>query len=326
VNAAPTPDVETFLRGAPWPAASAAPYPRANLADARLPGDTQMMASQPAGVRLELVGDAAAIGVTYQTTTDEPGLRGAGFGRDFSLWGAGLCVDEQPAQVGEHTVRLRLPDPVERVVVHLPEAMNPTILGIDAINGNVEPAPPQPRWIAYGDSITEGWSATSPALSWAAVTSRERGLDVTNMGYAGSARGELASADQIAGLPAEVISLMFGTNCWSMMPFTPALMRSTTEAFLKIVRAGHPGVPIIVVSPITRPDAEATINRGGASLADLRRAQEDAVRAGDDNLVTLMPGADLVDRALLADGVHPGDAGHRALADAIGAALAHALA
>ena len=91
------------------------------------------------------------------------------------------------------------------------------------------------------------------------------------------------------------------------------------------MRAGHPGVPIVVVSPILRPDAEATANRLGATLADLRRAQEDAVGAVDDDLVTLVPGAEFLDYALLVDGVHPGDAGHRVLAEAIGAALTAAL-
>jgi lysophospholipase L1-like esterase len=99
------------------------------------------------------------------------------------------------------------------------------------------------------------------------------------------------------------------------------MMRTTTEAFLRIVRAGHPGVPIVVASPVVRPDAEATPNKLGATLADLRRAMEEAATAVADDLLTLVPGGEVLDAALLADGVHPGDEGHRVLADVFGSAV-----
>ena len=95
----------------------------------------------------------------------------------------------------------------------------------------------------------------------------------------------------------------------------PDMMRSTTAAFLRIVRAGHPGVPIVLASPVVRPYAEATPNKLGATLADLRSAMEEVGRilAADDPLLTVLPGGDALDPALLADGIHPGDEGHRVL-------------
>jgi len=39
--------------------------------------------------------------------------------------------------------------------------MRPTVLSIEPVGGRIEPAPPQPRWIAYGDSIAEGWIASA---------------------------------------------------------------------------------------------------------------------------------------------------------------------
>jgi hypothetical protein len=78
------------------------------------------------------------------------------------------------------------------------------------------------------------------------------------------------------------------------------------------------------VSPVVRPDAEATPNRLGATLADLRAAIEDVASARGD--VTLVPGRPLIDAALLPDGIHPGDEGHRVLAAAIGSAVQGVLA
>ena len=189
-----------------------------------------------------------------------------------------------------------------------------------SVGGDVEPAPPQPRWLAYGDSITEGWVTSTPAAAWPAVVGREYGLDAINMGYAGAARGEIASAEHVAELPADVITVAHGTNCWTMTPHTAAMVAEGLRAFLDVVRQGHPETPIVVVSPIVRPDAETTPNRLGATLQDLRRAIEDVAAARAD--VELVPGAELVRADQLPDGIHPGDEGHAAIAAAVGPVLA----
>ena len=85
---------------------------------------------------------------------------------------------------------------------------------------------------------------------------------------------------------------------------------------------------MVVASPVVRPDAESTPNRLGATLADLRAAMEEVAQshidAGDKRL-TLVPGGDIIGADLLADGIHPGDEGHRVLADVIGGAVRDAL-
>ena len=153
-----------------------------------------------------MIGDATGVEVEYTTQTDELGYRGDSAGRTFSVWRGGSQVDEQPARLGGGSVRLELGHGVDRAIVYLPEGMKPSVASVCALGGEIEPAPLQPRWIAYGDSITEGLvGRLSPARSWVAVTAREHGLDAVNLGYAGSARGEIVIAEQIAALDADVI-------------------------------------------------------------------------------------------------------------------------
>ena len=317
---------EPFLRGCAFPASRRVPYPRADPADARIPRDTWRRAAVPAGVRLELVGDAEAVEVAYRTAGDDLGYRPDGGGRRFALWRDGELVAEEKPEVGEGRVRLSMGHAPADVpaIVYLPEDMDPTVLSVTGVGVTIEPAPRQPRWLAYGDSVAEGWVASAPALAWPAVAGRDQGLDVVNLGYAGAARGELASAEQVAGLEADVISVSHGTNCWTMTPHSIAMMRAAVSAFLDVVRQGHPQTPLVVVSPVLRPDAETTPNRLGATLTDLRAAMEEAaterIEAGDGHL-TLLPGADLLGPVQLADGIHPDDDGHRALAAAIGPLL-----
>lgn len=322
--------VEPFLRGCAWPEAPGVPYPRAkpDLPMLRLPMDTWAMASIPAGVRLELVGDAPEVDLRYACAHDSFGYLGGGECREFVVWHEGERLAAVAAEAGEHTVRLpRGGD--GRTIVYLPERMGPTVLELTGVGGTVEPAPAQPRWLCYGDSIAEGWTVTTADRSWPSVAARDHGLDVVNLGYAGSARGEIPSAEELAELDADVISISHGTNCWTRTPHSVDLFAAGLTAFLDIVRQGHPTTPIVAVSPITRPDAEAQPNRLGATLTDLRAAFEAVVAgriaAGDDRLV-LLEGFPLVTVGQLADGIHPGDEGHAAMAAAIGPVVAGALA
>lgn len=321
---------EPYLRGAPFPAGGGVPYPRAKpeVPLMRVPMDTWTMAKVPAGVRLELTGDAGEIEVDYATEQAAFGYLGGGEGGEFTVWDGDEVLASVPAEVGEGTVLLPGPAGRARLVVHLPERMMPTVREVRAAAGGaIEPGPALPRWIAYGDSITEGWTVSSPGRSWSMVAARRHGLDVTNMGYSGSARGEIPSAEEIAALPADVITLAHGTNCWTRIPFSTGMFREGLIAFLDIVRQGHPDTPIVAVSPITRPDAEATPNRLGATLVDLRAVFEevvgDRIAAGDTRL-SLVEGFPLVTPDQLDDGIHPGDAGHAAMAAAIGPAVAAA--
>jgi lysophospholipase L1-like esterase len=322
--------VEPFLRGCAWPGGELGPYPRCDPGPLglRLPADTRASAALPVGVRLEFTGACEAIELEYRTETRELGTRGAGAGTRFVLFRAGQRVGEAEAQLGSGSVRLAAGAGAERAVIYLPEGMRPTVSSLRALGGEIAPAPRGPRWSCYGDSIAEGWCASEPAGAWPHVVARERGLDVVNFGYAGAARGEIASAEELAQLPADVISIAHGTNCWTRTPHGAELFAACFRAFLAILRAGHPHTPIVAISPLLRADAEAVPNKLGATLADLRAAFEAVVaerRAAGDAALALVPGLPLVPRERLPDGIHPDDAGHALLARALGPVLCAAL-
>jgi len=226
---------EPFLRGAPYPAFGDVPYPRANPSDtARLPADVWHASMIPVGVRLELVGDAEAVDVGYRTTTGNLGYRGEGAGITFSVWRGGHKVCEEEAVLGDGMVRLALgpDDPNRPATVYLPEGMQPVVLSVNPVGGDIQPAPPLPRWLAYGDSMTQGWIASSPSQAWTAITARKVGLDLVNLGYAGAARGEIVSAEHLAELPAEVVTIAMGANCWTRVPHSVSMVSANLDAFL----------------------------------------------------------------------------------------------
>jgi lysophospholipase L1-like esterase len=316
-----------FLRGCAFPPHADAPYPRANLDDRRLPADIAAAARVPAAVSLSVSGPADAIELSYTAAQLAGGMRGPSYGTTFTAYVAGgdCPAAEVPAHPGAGTVRLPVgPGPT---TVYLPEGMAPTVTAVAGVGAAIASGPAQPRWLAYGDSITEGWGASTPGRSWLATAARCLGLEAVNFGYAGSGRGELVVAEAMTAVPADVITLAFGTNCWGMIAFSEDLLEATVRAFVATVRAGHPRTPVILVSPVVRPDAETTPNRLGATLAGLRAAYERAALSlgASDPSITLVRGRELVEADQLADGIHPDDAGHAALAAAVGTAVSAAL-
>ncbi|MGI5400317.1 GDSL-type esterase/lipase family protein [Streptomyces sp. CA-135486] len=340
-------DPSPFLRGVAWLDDDGRPV-RADPADlARLPWDTAERAALPIGVRLEFTAEGAQ-GVELRYRASVPGRTDAlrELAHCFALWQDGRLVSETIAGPAEEAV-VTIPLPTGSnapFTIHPPETQSAVILGLRAVGGSLVPAPRQPRWLVHGDSITEGWWSTRPAHSWPATTGRTLGLDTVNLGYAGTARGELPIAEQLSDLRADVITLAFGTNCWTGIPCSAPLLYETTRAFLALVRQGHPDTPLLLVSPVLRPDAEQSPNRLGATLAELRAAMEQAVRdrmdggsgecAGSggargsggssrpgDKRLALLPGRDLIGPGQLADGVHPNDEGHAAIAAAVAEAL-----
>ncbi|MFI6487134.1 GDSL-type esterase/lipase family protein [Streptomyces sp. NPDC050564] len=304
----------SLLRGIAWRSHDGRPL-RADPADRdRLPADTWSRALVPAGVRLELrCHGASALRIRYAAS--EPSLADTyrPHAPVFTLLSGDEVADETSAHpTYDGTAVLQLPHPDGEFTVHLPEALCPVIRTVDTDAGTIEPTPARPRWLVHGDSIVEGWAASRPHLAWPAIAGRALGVDTVNLGYAGAARGELASAEQLASLDADLITVAFGTNCWARTPHSAPLLHEVTRAFLAVVRRAHPHVPLLVVSPVVRPGAEATPNRLGATLTDLRNAVERAARE-----VPLLPGGRLLDAAHLVDGVHPGDEGHALLAEAV---------
>jgi lysophospholipase L1-like esterase len=294
----------------------------------RWAADTVQASRVPAGIRLGFSGDAEAIEVDVQTD-DALSLATPADHGEFTVYVAGERRGAAPATAGTRTTaRIDLPerDPDTTVEIHLPERYEPRLFRVRALGGAAEPLILPKKWVAYGDSITQGWTTTDPGATWTATAARSTGLDLLNLGFAGAARGELPVAAHLAATSADVISLAWGTNCWAQIEMDPAYIRELMRLFLGMVRRGHPETPILVITPVIRPAAEQARNGSGATLADLREALEDAVRTfqarhGDTQL-HLLPGADLITADQLdPDGIHPNDAGHAA----IGAAAAEAL-
>jgi len=304
-------DLDKLIRG--LGPSEAEPNRLASAFADRLPHDTWEAGRVPATVRLEF--HSHATGLEISLLAGEPLAFAAPTATGaFTVLRNGGETESIEAGTGRVTIPLQSDG--ASYAIYLPEATCRRITEIEATRGRIEPIEPGPTWLAYGDSITQGWSATDPSRSYPAIVARALGLNLHNLGFAASARGEIPVAEYMATVPAGLITLAFGTNNWSRLPTGARHMEGILRDFIAALRTGQPDTPIVVISPLLRPDAERTENLVGATLVELRESIESTTRelAKSDPHLTLLAGADLIGEGDLVDGVHPGDDGHAKLA------------
>ncbi len=193
------------------------------------------------------------------------------------------------------------------------------------------------RLVVLGDSTVAGIGvpgpgATLPVLLAERLAARlRRPVAVRGLGVSGARTADVADAQAaaLAGLPAEAVCVVIGSND-ATHALPPWRMRAATRRMLGRVRAAAPGAPVVLggIPEFHTVPAVPPPLRGLLGLeADLLRS---AQRAG-----TAEAGARFVDiRALAsprflgdpgsmsADGFHPSEIGYGYWADALAPALA----
>lgn len=111
------------------------------------------------------------------------------------------------------------------------------------IEGEVEPPrgeqTPARTLLAYGSSITHGGGAVRPTESYAMLTANRLGMDLINLGFAGSAHMEAEMARFIAQeIDWDLATLEMGINVigsWSVEQF-----RERVQDFVREIATAHP--------------------------------------------------------------------------------------
>lgn len=177
----------------------------------------------------------------------------------------------------------------------------------------------RPRWVTYGSSITQCRTAASPTQTWPAIVARERGFNLTCLGYGGQCHLDVMVARMIRDLPADYLSMCVGINIQGasslgLRAFRPAIIGS-----VQIIREKHPDTPLVLMSPIYSPPREEHPNAVGFHLKGMReevRAAAEALQTHGDKNVHYVNGLDVFGPAhahLLPDDLHPDADGYRVM-------------
>lgn len=189
----------------------------------------------------------------------------------------------------------------------------------------LDPPPKRPPflYVAYGDSITQGTSASTVTNTYPYLLARQMGWSVINMGFGGQ-RTTAEDGTQIGLLGGNLVTLAIGVNDTGSRSLADVERNYT--GLLENLRSLQPAVPIFVITPLwvwyeDRP------NGLGLYPEDYRNIIRTVVMARNDPKIYLVEGPDLVphDDIYFFDGYHPNDAGFalyaQHLADAINKVL-----
>lgn len=165
--------------------------------------------------------------------------------------------------------------------------------------------------VYYGSSITQGGCASRPGNAYPALITHKTNIDHTNLGFSGSACGEISMAEYIAGLDMCAFVYDYDYNAES-----PEYLRKTHEPFFKKIRNAHPCLPIIMLSaPYYAKDGDDRTRRD-----IIKETYLNAKESGDEN-VYFIDGGDLFNgdfpEACTVDGAHPNDLGFTRMSQGI---------
>lgn len=281
---------------------------------------------------------AMAAGVRAAWRTDGGTLTVAGHGADdcapYDVLANGELTHRLPAAgAHRHVVELAGLAPNSIVQLWLPHFGDFRLYQAALDGGSVTTAAGTgPRWITYGSSITHCQQADGPAQTWPALVARHNGWRLGNLGLAGECQLDPVAADTIAQTPADIISLCVGINSYNAAVFSERSYGPALQGFIKTVRAAHPEVPIVAITPVLSLPREGKANEVGWTLADYRRATAQTIAAmqeqGDNKLHVVDGAAVLTEQEALErmpDTLHPDTAGYALMAERLAPQLAAVL-
>lgn len=157
--------------------------------------------------------------------------------------------------------------------------------------------------VYYGHSITQGGCASRPGNSYPSILSRRFNMDFVNLGFSGSARGEDAIAEYIAGLDMDIFVYDYDHNAPSADH-----LENTHEKMFKKIREAHPSLPVIMMTSMSM---ERCFDNRNRRRDIIYRTYKNAVDGGDENVYFWDGGKEFLpyEEYGTVEGCHPNDHG-----------------
>ena len=258
------------------------------------------------GVRLELLTDAQAIGFCLEITGQSRPFASFGLVIDGALQPA---VERLPEEL-EQPVLLPLDGALHRVSVYLPHLVSFRLKKVWAEGETkAEPVnPPQKKYYAFGDSVTQGMTGSDPAGTYVSRLARGLNLDVTNFGV-GGIRFLPETLEGMEGLPQpDLVTVALGTNDWAQgQTENMSSFLKGCAAYFKEIDRLYPQAAIFVLLPLWHREEGVSYKRG-----TLQNIRDNIARTA-----AFFPRMKVIDakpmipeeECFFADGLHPNNDG-----------------
>lgn len=256
-----------------------------------------------AGVRLAFKTDSTSLSFDYAVRT----VPGAGYAY-FDVYADGVMIDHFGVDGGEHDMHadVTLGEGEKTVEVYLPwsKYINMSNIALDD-GASLVPVKRSRVMINYGDSITHGYYAKYPSLSYASRLAKALDADNYNKAIGGDRFfPELLELDE--AVKPDIVTVAYGTNDWCI--HTKKTLAKRSREFLVKLSKKYPDAKIFVITPIWRSAPEVTEKFGGV-LTEVHELL--CENSADLKNITVIDGMHLVAHvgSFYTDGLHPNDLG-----------------
>lgn len=162
--------------------------------------------------------------------------------------------------IDEGRVKLDLPVGIKDVELYLPWSRRIDLFDVELADGSqLEGLTRKYRMIAFGDSITQGYDASYPSLSYVARLARLLDADEVNKGIGGDVFCPYMIETPDDFTP-ELITVAYGTNNWTGRTYE--FTRENCVAFYTRLSEQYPTAKIFAITPICRLDTDKTTPYG----------------------------------------------------------------
>jgi len=202
------------------------------------------------GVRFSLVTDSTAFAFDAHMTSGSS-RKYAG----FDLYVDGVMTDHRTiVHDGDKQERITfaLGMGKKTVEIYLPWSATTTLANITVDDGAlIEATPRKKRMVSFGDSITQGYDAVYPSLSYIVRLADLMGVEVFNKGIGGEKFYPKLGQHREETAP-DYVTVAYGTNDWNR--FTKEEFESRSRDFIEGLSKAYPEAKIFVFTPIWREE------------------------------------------------------------------------
>lgn len=210
------------------------------------------------GIRLEFYTDAKAVSLSFKMKTASSRIF---FFADMYIDGIPAChCGEKPeTNPGEYFTSLckeisadEYPGDAHTVSIYLPNLASAAIKDFILEGATfAKPVAPRHRIYALGDSITQGYDALYPSMSYVNLTAGRFDAEVLNQAIGGAMFDAESLDSDVRSFSPELITVAYGTNDWNNQKSADDVINSA-HAYFKRLRGIFPDTPILYILPIWR--------------------------------------------------------------------------
>lgn len=176
------------------------------------------------------------------------------------------------------------------------------------------------RIVCYGSSITQGACASRPGATYPHILSREKEMEVVNLGYSGNGLFAKSLAEVICDIDDVKVIVV---ECIPNSKLEG--IQKYGEAFLEMIRGCHQNASIILVEGmLSSPNAFKTVEDDQKSAAYVIKKNESlneiyaSLKKNGDSNIYYLPSSKISIEGAFVDYIHPSDVGHKNLAAQLG--------